>query len=73
METEERRLSSNLMTSLAPYLPQIIHSTSPLLNISLLHSAAVSQIMEFTPVDIPLPSANHDSPTPGKNKQKKKI
>jgi len=72
METEERRLSSNLMTSLALYLPRIIHSTSPLLNISLLYSASVSQIMKFTPVDIPLPSAyRYDSPTPGKNKQKK--
>ena len=71
METEERRFSSNLMTSLALYLPRIIHSTSPLLNISLLYSASVSRIMEFTPMDIPLPSAYHyDRPTPGKNKQK---
>jgi len=60
------------MTSLALYVPRIIHSTSPLLNISLLYSAYVSQIMKFTPVDIPLPSAyRYDSPTPGKNKQKK--
>jgi hypothetical protein len=72
MKPEERRLISNLMISLALYLPQIIHSTSPLLNISLLYSASVSQILQFTPLDNPLPSAyTYDRPTSGKNKYKK--